>query len=675
MSKNFPMILMAVILLISCSSEKKMARKASNAVANTDYEKAISYYDQMLSKNKNSYFGNAGKGIVLSEYLEKHAQAIPYLEAALENSPKKTGMKLNYDLGKGFHYLGNYERALYYYQNASEFNTEDNPDYDIFLTKRIADCKYALEHPEVADPQEASINNLGKTINTPEPEYGPVVLNQNMLFTSKRQDAPKEKRNGLDGKYFEGIYISTNNQGIYSYPRRMTLSNSKKQLKTTMVNESILSASPDGKKLYIFRKGKVFEADASDPSVNPEKIDHHIALAKTHAFITPDGKTLLFSARSPNDEYGTDIYKATKDEEGNWSDPLPLDAINTKFNDEAPFLSEDGTLYFASNGYPGYGGYDMYKTKFTNGLWTQPENLGQPINSSADDIYLTFLPNSSYGYYSSGRAGGYGDMDIYQVHYVSKEIPKCQEENTPVSINIDKGDTVQKVYYFSAQLPENYQKHVKSYTWKINDNVVSSNLQRWDHKFDQAGSYKVSVQTVIYCDSCPTLLAYCTEKEITVNDILISDDAMASNIPKTTEKGPAVGDEENKESEESASLLGFNSTPANFDLNRSGLSEETKKSLDHDIEILKKNPNVKLIINGYADSRGSQEYNARISQMRANTVRNYFLQHGVPAKRIVETKGYGETFLTNNCTDNVDCTEEQHRANRRVEIKLVTKNK
>jgi tetratricopeptide (TPR) repeat protein len=105
MNRNFIMILMAVTLLVSCSNEKKLARKASNAVSNTDYEKAISYYDVMLSKDKNSYLGNAGKGIVLSEYLEKHAQAIPYLETALQNSPKKTGMKLNYDLGKGFHYL------------------------------------------------------------------------------------------------------------------------------------------------------------------------------------------------------------------------------------------------------------------------------------------------------------------------------------------------------------------------------------------------------------------------------------------------------------------------------------------------------------------------------------------------------------------------------------------
>jgi outer membrane protein OmpA-like peptidoglycan-associated protein len=675
MSKNFLVILMAVVLLISCSSEKKLARKASNAVSNTDYEKAISYYDEILSKNKDSYIGNAGKGIVLSEYYEKHAQAIPYLQAALESSPSKTGKKINYDLGKGFHYLGNYERALYYFEKASEFNEPGDADYDVFLNKRIADCKYALEHPEVADPQEASITNLGKTINTPDPEYGPVVLGTNMMFTSKRQDSPKEKRNGLDAKYFESIYISTNTQGIYSYPRRMTLSNSKKQLKTTMVNESILSVSPDGKKLYIFRKGKIFEADASDPSVNPEKIDHSISLAKTHAFITPDGKTLLFSARSPRDEYGTDIYKATKDKDGYWNDPVPLDAINTKYNDEGPFLSEDGTLYFASNGYPGYGGYDIYKTKFVNGQWTQPENLGQPINSAADDIYLTFLPNSSYGYYSSGRMGGYGDMDVYQVHYVSKEIPKCQEENIPLSINVDKGDTIQRVYYFSAQMPEKYMNHVRSYTWKINDNVVGDKSNRWDHKFDQPGDYKVSVQTVIYCDSCPTLLAYCTEKQITVNDISFSTDAVASADPNNSVKGPSVGEKENKESEGSISLMNFNSSPGNFDLNRSGLSEEAKKQLDRNIDILKKNPGVKLIINGYADSRGSQEYNIYISQQRANTVKQYFLKHGVPASRIVETKGYGETFLTNNCADHVDCTEEQHRANRRVEIKLITKDK
>ncbi|MCE3260791.1 MAG: hypothetical protein K0S12_2432 [Bacteroidetes bacterium] len=108
--KNLILLSVAAVLAVSCSQEKKLLRKAAVAVEQSDYEKGIKYYDQILSKNKNSYYGNAGKGVVLSEYLAQHEKAIPYLEKALDKSPRKTQMKLNYDLGKSYHHVGNYRR-------------------------------------------------------------------------------------------------------------------------------------------------------------------------------------------------------------------------------------------------------------------------------------------------------------------------------------------------------------------------------------------------------------------------------------------------------------------------------------------------------------------------------------------------------------------------------------
>src|SRR5688572_13644516 len=94
-------ILILITLFISfCSSEKTLVRKASNAVESADYDQAIAYYDEVLVKDSNSYYATAGKGIVLSEYKEKHREAIPYLEKALKNSPKKNLTKIYADLGK-----------------------------------------------------------------------------------------------------------------------------------------------------------------------------------------------------------------------------------------------------------------------------------------------------------------------------------------------------------------------------------------------------------------------------------------------------------------------------------------------------------------------------------------------------------------------------------------------
>src|SRR5690349_195303 len=110
MKKLVPLIpiIIVILLMASCSQEKKLLRKASVAVDQSDFDKAIAQYDEILAKNDKSFFGNAGKGIVLSEYMSRHEQAIPYLEKALANSPPdKTKPILNGNLGKSYHFIGN----------------------------------------------------------------------------------------------------------------------------------------------------------------------------------------------------------------------------------------------------------------------------------------------------------------------------------------------------------------------------------------------------------------------------------------------------------------------------------------------------------------------------------------------------------------------------------------
>lgn len=146
--------LVCIILLLSgCSQEKKLLREAANAVERSNYEKAIANYDEILKKNSNSFFGNAGKGVVLSEFMGRHEQALPYLETALKNTPEKTRPVLHSNLGKSYHFVGNFERALFYYSKSQKDNDPTWADYDEFLSKRIADCKYAIEHPRVALPE------------------------------------------------------------------------------------------------------------------------------------------------------------------------------------------------------------------------------------------------------------------------------------------------------------------------------------------------------------------------------------------------------------------------------------------------------------------------------------------------------------------------------------------
>ncbi len=679
------------LLMVSCSEEKKLIRRASNAVDLYDYDKALTYYDQVLAKDSNSYYANAGKGIVLSEYMGRYDQAIPYLERAIKKSPSKTSMKINNDLGKSYHYIGNYPRALYFYEKTTELNKEGNPDYDMFLYKRMADCKYALEHPRIAPPEEQSVKNVGSAINTQMPEYGPVYTHGDLIFTSKRQDSPKEKKNGIDRRYFESMYISSLSNGEFSPVRRFTRPDYADASNFKSGGESVVSASPDGKTLYIFRQSKLYEATLNDSTKNERLMAANINFSylQSHAFVSPDGKMLFFTSMSEKGLGGMDIYKSLKGEDGKWGNPQILpSSINSGYNEDAPFMTEDGTLFFSSNGLPGYGGYDVYKTRMVNGEWITPENLGQPINTPGDDIYFALNPNSSKGFYSSNRPGGKGDMDIYYVHYVSTEVPECKAIDSLFVINAVPNPTNAMTYNFYIQVPEQYKNNVRSMSLNVEDQTINIASGSAEYTFKSANTYVVSAKAVVYCDSCPALNAICAEREITVGEnmfvksdtVSVASQSLAANEPnkknKITSKENKLlnnfGNGTNTElSPEQLTALGWNSTPAYFDYDKSLLNDDAKKLLNQNIITMQKNTDLVVVINGYADARGTAVYNKALSARRANSVKNYLVVNGIAKSRITTVNGYGEAKIENGCTDDAACTEDQHKLNRKVDFDVL----
>ncbi|MCD6065814.1 MAG: hypothetical protein K0S33_640 [Bacteroidetes bacterium] len=666
-------IIISALILSSCSEEKRLVRKAANAIDQSDYDKALSYYDQALARDSNSFRANAGKGIVLSEFMGRYDKAIPYLEKALKKSPEETSVKINSDLGKSYHYVGNYPRALYHYGKITADNKEDNPYYDALLSKRIADCKFAMEHPQVAPPEEQYAKNVGTAINSDFPEYGPVYTNSTMIFTAKRKDTPKEKKNNIDGRYFESMYISSYTDGNFSTPRRYTIPDLGENSSFHSGNESAVSVLEDGKTLYLFKGGELYAADLTNPTKEPDKLSGKANFLDFHPYacVTNDGKTMFLVSESVNNGGGTDIYQSFKKEDGSWSRPMLLPFnINTEYNEDAPYMSEDGTLFFASNGLPGYGGYDIYKTRYVNGEWTTPVNIGQPINTPADEIYFTLNPGSSNGYYASNRMGGYGDMDIYGVHYVSMDMPECTTTDTLFATNESPANEP-LAYKFSAGIPEQYKGQVRSVTWKINDVTIAETGEQINYVFDETGTYKVSAKAIILCDDCPALIAVCSEKEINTGlPTFVSTQTEkpdATSVPKVEYTSPvAVGELNNSQ----LISLGWNTNPCYFDYDESALREESKELLNQNIRVLKANRDLSLVINGYADARGTDGYNKDLSAQRIYSVRQYLVQNGISAGRITAITAYGESRITNGCVDDVECTEEQHQENRKVDFKV-----
>ena len=421
-------------------------------------------------------------------------------------------------------------------------------------------------------------------------------------------------------------------------------------------------------------------------------------------------------------------------------------------------------MFFSSNGHPGYGGFDVYKTQMVNGAWTAPQNLGQPINSAGDDIFFSLMKNSSKGYMASARPGGYGDLDIYKVHYVITDAPQCQPADSILAINATPSLDDPMTYQVSLDMPESYKNNVKTYRWELNGKTLSQTSPSFTHKFDKADNYHLSAKLVAWCDTCPRLIGMCADKNISItNNLLTSADpnnnakgsnknqslagsgkknskdksgsknnasGLANNSEgndgkapedanrsKTTEKETDItlatinknnknknaattkdntgdaetGTPENNEtagtsgksktagnsgnavylSENELQLINWKNNAALFDHNAYELREDAKSVLDHNINVLKENKDLKLEINGYADSKGSSAYNKNLSSKRANSVKQYLLSNGVKSASIKAVKAHGEDHLFNNCSDGVECSEEQHQENRSVHIKVM----
>jgi Tol biopolymer transport system component len=141
--------------------------------------------------------------------------------------------------------------------------------------------------------------------------------------------------------------------------------------------------------------------------------------------MTADGNTIYFSSNRPGGLGGLDIYVSCKDNKGNWGPATNLGApVNTSRDDDAPFIHADGqTLYFSSRGHAGMGGYDIYRSSFDGTAgWSQPENLGYPINTAGEDSYFVLSADNKHGYYASAKEGGHGEKDIYLI-----SMPKPKE--------------------------------------------------------------------------------------------------------------------------------------------------------------------------------------------------------------------------------------------------------
>jgi hypothetical protein len=354
-----------------------------------------------------------------------------------------------FQLGKAYHLAGKMDDAIKAFEKHKSLYPKKSADAE----RMIQICNNAKTL--MANPINVTFTNLGKEINSEDPDYYPFVSADEtfMAFTSRRKENLGGKKVEVDGYHPSDIYFSKVENGKWS--KALNPGNAI----NSPLDEQVVWLNPNGNSMLVYldhidKFGDLYLSlrrpgggDFMKGKALPEGVN---AKVETSGCMNEDG-SIFFFARRENVESKSDIYMVRKLPTGNWALPMKLPPeINTPYNEDFPFLSQDGvTLYFASEGHNTMGGFDLFKSVLNQetNTWSKAENLGYPVNSPADDRSISLTPDNRAGYISAFRPGGLGDFDIYRIRFNEN-----QQVTRIITGKIFLGDTAVKTPETNAMI-------------------------------------------------------------------------------------------------------------------------------------------------------------------------------------------------------------------------------
>ena len=539
------------------------------------------------------------------------------------------------NLGRLELYDRNYDEAIKCFETYLELDKrESETELDAKRGLKIARFrKDALAHPVPFNPQ-----NLGAAVNSRDDEYLPSLTadGQTLVFTRR---FPRKATTTANTKEEEDLYVSTLNNGQWSCAERMP--------------EPVNSTDNEGAQC-ISQDGRIMFYTACNRNDGGGRCDLYMCVNKSGRWSKPrnlgsavnsgawegqptfsiDGRTLYFVSNRKGGHGGMDIWKTTFDG-GQWTAPENLGPeINTEFDEMSPFIHfDDHTLYFSSNRPEGMGGMDLFVAKRDdNGRWTQPTNLGYPINTEGDDNNLIVSADGRTAIFASQRDGGQGKMDLY-----SFELPV---ESRPTVAICFKGRVS------NAKDGQPVASDIRIIDLANGTTVANTSSD------SKNGLYIVSL---------PAGKDYAFH--VTANGFLFHSQNVERNNENGNEQWQPVTVDIALHPIESGERIALRNVF--FETGRWEILPESEYELAKVVDLLTKNPTLKIELGGHTDNVGRPEANQRLSEQRAKAVYDYLINKGIPSNRL-SYKGYGETqpVATND-------TDEGRRENRRTEIKVL----
>ncbi len=638
-----------IVVLVCLASMTIYSQKRKVAKADKEYDKfayvdAIKTYERIFEQ-----------GYKTPDMLQKLGNAY-YFKAELPTAAKWYGelFALTQDLEPEYYYR--YAQSL---KSIKEYTKADEM-LAVFNKKNGNDLRAQLANSQ-KDYLEIIRKNSGRYtventgVNSDKSDYGSAYFGTKVVFASARDTGgvAAKKHNWTNEGFTNLFSAEVGEEGAITNPVTFGGNLNSKYHEATPV------FTKDGKTVYFSRnnflngkKGKdasktillkVYRATLEgDQWTNVTELPFNSnEYGVAHPALSKDEKTLYFASDMPGTIGQSDIFKVAINGDGSYGTPENLgNIINTEGKETFPFIASDNSLYFASDGHPGLGGLDIFVSmQEENGSYKETINVGEPINSSTDDFGFIINSSARTGYVTSNREGGQGSDDIYKF--------KSSCEQTIKGLVTDK-DSSLPIANAKVTLSDSYYKMLKE--------VIS----------DAEGKFDFGI---VDCDTKYYLKTEKTEYTTVETSTITAKVTGVTFVPITLELAKCtvkVGDDLRN---------CFNITIIYFDLDKSNIRPDAALELSKILDVLVQNPTMEMDIRSHTDCRQTKKYNEALSDRRAKSTMNWLIENGVNKSRLT-AKGYGETRLLNDCgcepTNESNCSEEQHQANRRSEF-IITK--
>ncbi|WP_201977276.1 OmpA family protein [Hymenobacter rubidus] len=627
------------------------------------YAQALPHFLAAQEFNPNNAALNVKIGDCYLNSASKTA-ALPYLQKAAKLDVTADA-RTHYLLARALHLNARWREALAEYQKATPIgsNTRNGEAGTVTvndLQRRVQECLNGRQL--MAHPTRVFIDNAGPQLNSPASDYGPVVSadESTILITSRREGSTGGKKDPEGNGYFEDIYQATWNGQTWG-----KATNLGAPVNTDDHNATV-GLAPDGQRMLVYvgtNGGDLLETTLSGVAWDkPHRLNSRINTSshETSASYSPDARYLYFVSDRAGGAGGSDIYKVDLDGK---NQPVNLGAtINTAYGEEGAFMAPDGkTLYFSSEGHNTMGGYDIFKSVFENGKWSEPENLGWPINTPDDDVFFVTSASGRHGYYSSDRPGGLGAKDIYRITFLGPEKqPVLSEEDQLLASRLNP---VKQTVLAPAVAVATAQVTILKGT--VTDNATKQPLDAAIDLIDNA-----SGQTIATFRSNATSGKYLVSLPSGTNyGIVVRQEGYLFHsenfdLPAGAAFAEVVKDIALKRLEVGTTIVLRNIF---FDTGKATLRPESTAELERLQKLLTETPALKLEMAGHTDDVGEAAMNQDLSKRRAQAVVTYLTQHGIAGARLTAA-GYGETQPV------VPNTSKANRQlNRRTEFKVTAK--